>query len=1044
MKIWKNWLQKVNDPTRDIYDRRFRGLGLFYVVLLFVWMVISSVLFFHPARTVLFLITETGFVLIYLQAVRHDRTQPAAVVCSAMIVLVMMPVNYFVNGGVSSGPPFWSLIALAFITMMVKGRIRTVLIVTDLIITAMLHLTAYYYPGLIREIDRDRSYANSFVSVLFTGVIVLAAFLFQAYTEQQGRRILEEQRDEIRELNRSQNRFFSSMSHEIRTPINTIIGLNEINMRDGNISDEIRINNRNIQGASRMLLTLINDILDMSKMESGKMEIVPVTYDVGALLSEVINMILSRAEEKKLAFHVDVDESLPSGLYGDEVRIKQVLINLLNNAVKYTKEGSVRMTVQGDRLNEKEISVTWRVEDTGMGIRKEAIPYLFDAFKRVDEEANRNIEGTGLGLSIVKQITDLMGGEISVDSVYTRGSTFTFSVVQEIVNDTPVGQISLQKSRYTTEQDTYHQSFEAPDASLLIVDDNDLNLQVESRLLQATRMQIDLATSGKECLSMVFRKKYDVIFMDHLMPEMDGIETLNAIRMQRGGLNRETPVVVLTANAGSENQALYASSGFDDYLLKPVSGSQMESALLHFLPKEKVIIADATTVQGTDKTFTGRHRARRRMLISTESGADIPRKLAVKYLISVISSYVHTDRGTFYDNRDVDADGLLEYLDDAANTAKSEPPSVSDYEYFFAEQLARAQQVIHITFDKNLSMGYSRAMEAATAFDNVHIFDSGSLSSGTGLLALYAAHRAEAAEDASQLIKRLSEVKEQIHTSFVVNDTFLLSGSGRVSEPVFHMLNALVLHPMIQIGKGGMKVGALFSGERERYRAKYIRKVLKNAEMIDTSLLFVTYAGMTQDELSEIRSLIEDEIVFDRIIFQKASSAVALNCGRGTVGLLYRIKGEGEDAKPLFHFLPREIGHEEEEEKYEEQTGEIQEAAEEVLPGMRRNDETISEAIVSSLPLTDLEQLYRASGTLDYQEAMRYLDGEELMLKTIRAFYDDITKNADEIERLLADDDYENYTIKVHALKSAARLIGATALSKDAAKLEEYGKLIRS
>ena len=1043
MKNWKNWLQKVNDPARDIYDRRFRLLALFYIVLLFVWLVSYTVLFFNPSRVAFILGAEAVFILVYYLGLKYDRTQQAAVITSVITVFAIMPLNFFSNGGISSGAMFWFLINLTFITMMVKGRPRVILVAADIIITTALHLASYFRPDLIRTIDRERAHASSFVSTLFTGVIILAAILFQAYTERQGRRILEEQRDEIRDLNRSQNRFFSSMFHEIRTPINTIIGLNEMNLRDMRISDEMRTNNRNIQGASRMLLALINDILDMSKMESGKMDIVPVTYDAGALLSEVVNMIWARAEEKKLQFQVDVDESLPARLYGDEVRIKQVLINLLNNAVKYTKEGSVRLTVQSDRFSEKEVRVTWRVEDTGMGIKKEAIPYLFDAFKRVDEEKNRNIEGTGLGLSIVKQIVDLMGGEISVDSVYTKGSTFSFSIVQEVMDDAAVGSLSLRKKRFSAEQDAYHQSFEAPNASLLIVDDNELNLQVESKLLEATKLQIDLAKSGKECLSMTFRKKYDVIFMDHLMPEMDGIETFNEIRAQRGGLNRETPVIVLTANAGSENQALYAASGFNGYLLKPVSGAQLESTLIGILPAEKVTLTGATTLQGSRETVTGRHRVRKRIVVSSESAADLPPALAEKYHIPVISYYVHTDKGTFFDDRDLDSDGLMEYLDEDRHGARSEPPTVQDYERFFAEQLTQAQQVVHITFDRNVSGAYSRAKEAAAAFDNVHIFDSGAFSSGTGLLALYAAHQAESAVQAEELTERLRQVRGQIRTSFIVDNAFLLVRGGHISERVARSVSALVLHPVLRIGKKGMAVGGLLSGDRGRYRKQYIRSVLKNTEIIDTSLLFVTYVGMTEDELSEIRFWIEDEVSFERIIFRKASSAVAVNCGRGTFGLLYRERGEGEDAGPLYGFLPRDIGYaleETDETELPAEAAEEDSAADVFLTSVK---EDAAEAEAASREQTALSALYASSGALDYQESLRYLAGEELMEKTLRQFYESITNNADEIERLLAEGDYDNFTIKVHALKSAARLVGATRLSENAAKLEDYGKLIR-
>ena len=261
--------------------------------------------------------------------------------------------------------------------------------------------------------------------------------------------------------------FFSSMSHEIRTPINTIIGLNEIILR-GDISEDVAENARNIQGASKMLLTLINDILDLSKIKSGKMEIVNVSYETGALFSEIVNMIWIKAREKGLEFRLQVDPSIPSMLCGDEVRIKQVLINLLNNAIKYTSAGSVTLSIRCERLMLNRVRVWYSVEDTGQGVKKENIPYIFNAFKRVNEEKNRHIEGTGLGLSIVQQLVELMGGEISVNSVYTKGSTFVVTLEQDIVNSRELGTFTLASRSRVHEGEQYHQSFEAPDAHILV------------------------------------------------------------------------------------------------------------------------------------------------------------------------------------------------------------------------------------------------------------------------------------------------------------------------------------------------------------------------------------------------------------------------------------------------------------------------------------------------------------------------------------------------------------------------------------------------
>lgn len=1032
MKYIRDWIEKLKDPDRDPYERRYRLLALVSIASLFLWWILAALISFNPVRFVFFGLTDMVFVGFYLYALHTGRVQLIAVISASGLIFAMIPIAFLFNGGIYAGAPNWFLIALVFVIATVRGRFKIILVASDAVITLCMFTFSALYPDRVTGFSGQSGLINSIAALVITAVIVCSMLYFQTYMTNQERIIFRAQRNEIEELNRSQNRFFSSMSHEIRTPINTIIGLNEMNMRDTGISEEMRANNRNIQGASRMLLALINDILDMSKMESGKMDIVPVAYDAGALLSEVVNMIWSRAEEKGLKFQVDVDETLPSQLYGDEVRIKQVLINLLNNAVKYTKEGSVRLSVQCERLSEKEAHITWRVEDTGMGIKKEAIPDLFDAFKRVDEEKNRNIEGTGLGLSIVKQIVDLMGGEILVDSIYTKGSTFTFSVTQEVLGDDTVGNISLHTKRFAGEETAYRASFEAPTASLLIVDDNELNLQVESKLLQATKIETDLAHSGKECLEMTARKKYDAIFMDHLMPEMDGIEALKEIRAQRGGLNRETPVIVLTANAGSENQALYTANGFDGYLLKPVSGDQLESALLNALPQEKILRTGTATVTGNRQVISGHARRRRSIAVSCETCADLPEALADKYNISVIKYYVHTGDGTFRDNLDIDADGLMEYLDDVTHFAKSEVPSVKDYERFFAARLSGAQHVVHIALGSKASKGYETACEAAKSFENITVVDSGTISSSTGLLVLFAAYRSEHVESVENLLEEIEIVKREIRMSFVVDNTALFARGGRMSETVHSVIEALMARPVMQMKRDGLGVGKVFFGARERYRQNYIRYTLRHAKRIDTSLLFITYVGLTEEELASIRAQVEEKVPFERIIFQRASSAIAVNCGRGTFGLLYReLSGEDEETRLLYDFLPVNAGMEEEAdaaaiEEPEEDTATVEEP--EAEPGAEEEEGTA------------LQQLYASSGIFNYEEAMKYLGDEDLMEKTLQQFYESIPEKAEEIERYFTEEDLENYAIKVHALKSSARLVGAEDLSEAARELERLSK----
>ena len=304
---------------------------------------------------------------------------------------------------------------------------------------------------------------DSFISLLLTmsAVSIMITFVLRLYKLENEKS--QARKKEIEELNASQNHFFSSMSHEIRTPINTIIGLNEMILRE-DVSSEVAEDAANIQSASKMLLHLINDILDMSKLESGQMTLSSEPYNIGDMLSDVVGMLWIRAKEKGLEFHVDLEPDMPAGYLGDEVRMKQILINVLNNSIKYTKTGSVTLSIQSEEREDGIANVIYTITDTGIGIKKENIPYLFTAFKRVDEERNKYIEGTGLGLSIVKQFVDMMGGKITVNSVYTKGSTFIIEIPQRITDESAVGEFGIENRAALKEKKVYHKSFEAPDA----------------------------------------------------------------------------------------------------------------------------------------------------------------------------------------------------------------------------------------------------------------------------------------------------------------------------------------------------------------------------------------------------------------------------------------------------------------------------------------------------------------------------------------------------------------------------------------------------
>ncbi len=390
-------------------------------------------------------------------------------------------------------------------------------------------------------------------------------------------------RQEALAANEAKGKFLAQMSHEIRTPINAVLGMDEMILRESK-EQNVREYAMDIYTAGQSLLSLINDILDFSKIDSGKMEIVPVVYDLSSLIHDLVNMISQRAADKALQLEVEVDHEIPSRLFGDDVRIRQILINLLTNAVKYTHEGTVWLRVAGRVVNDI-VVIRFIVEDTGIGIKAEDLPKLSAEFERIEEDRNRNIEGTGLGMSITIQLLTLLGSKLHVESEYGKGSKFYFELEQKIIEDTPIGDFG-SKIQQIAENFSYTSKICAPEAKILVVDDNAVNRKVLRNLLKETQIQVTEAAGGAECLHLVQESHYDLIFLDHMMPEMDGVETLHRIKALSTFPCEDTPIVVLTANAVSGAKEAYLSEGFDDFLSKPIMPDKLETMIQTMLPEK--------------------------------------------------------------------------------------------------------------------------------------------------------------------------------------------------------------------------------------------------------------------------------------------------------------------------------------------------------------------------------------------------------------------------------------------------------------------------
>lgn len=600
----KNFMDKI----KDFFDIRKKGMRLvsFNVIVVIallgclfsVALALASFLPLQPVPILIAAILIASFPF-YLANYRGKLVLASNVMVVA-VCFILFPAVFFVRGGIESGMSSWFALGILFIFLLLDGVNFVLMLSLDAIVVAGCYWISYRFPQLVQGHMLRSSFFLDVVQGIFTTTLAVGMILkVQAWIQKQQGNVLEEKNKQLLEMtqkakraqrdaevaNHSKSNFLANMSHEIRTPINTVLGMNEMILRQ-TTEENTRSLAQDIRTSTESLLEIVNEILDFSRIESGKMQLMEDDYELRDVLHDTATAFDLRAKEKGLYLHLDIDEQLPSMYRGDSLRLRQIINNIMSNAIKYTREGGIRFSVSGYQEEDSEI-LHFEIEDTGVGIREEDMQRLFEAFERIDEKSNRNIEGTGLGMAITANLLDMMGTTLQVKSTFGEGTMFCFDLKQRVKDWTPMGIFEAQERKDDSNQKQEF-TFIAPDISILLVDDNAMNRKVFCKLLKHTQMQIDEADNGFTCLEMVKKKHYDLIFLDHMMPELDGVETFSYMQSMQENLCKDTPVIVLTANAIIGAKEQYLKIGFRDYLSKPIDPRLLENLIVEQLSLQNI------------------------------------------------------------------------------------------------------------------------------------------------------------------------------------------------------------------------------------------------------------------------------------------------------------------------------------------------------------------------------------------------------------------------------------------------------------------------
>lgn len=867
---------------------------------------------------------------------------------------------------------------------------------------------------------------------------------------------LEEQKRRADDANRAKSAFLANMSHEIRTPINAVLGMDEMILRESG-EKQIRSYARDIKTAGRTLLSLINDILDFSKIEEGRMEITPTQYDLSSVVNDLVNMIRSRAEKKGLALEVSVDPDTPHILFGDEIRIKQIALNLLTNAVKYTDEGKVSINVGFKKESEDEITLSFVISDTGIGMKEEDMDKLFSPFRRIELERNRNIEGTGLGMSIVRQLLSLMDSRLEVDSKYGEGSKFSFDIKQKVIKWDPVGDVGMRFSQDAEETYGYTELFHAPDAHILVVDDTEVNLEVIKNLLKQTKVNIDIAPSGKMAIALAGKNHYDVIFIDHMMPEMDGIETL--ARLKEEHPDADTVYVALTANAVSGARQMYLDKGFVDYLSKPVDGKRLEDMLKTYLPKDKIVPVEASSPVDTGERVYNDKKilvvdddeviiaAAENILggaftvVSCQEGAkalsvaktEMPALILLdinlggmngfEVLQSLNNDPVLCEIPVMFITADEDREKEVLGLKNGAADFIRKPfiPEVllqrsmsvisldklrKDLKGEVRRQSRRADRLT-----KEMMVALSHTVDAKDHYTNGH----------SERVATYAAEIARRMGKSPDEQKMLFEIGLLHDIGKIGIPEEIINKTARLTDEEFATIKK---HTEIgcEILKGISDMPELCMGARSHHE-KYNGTGYPD--------------GLSADAIPEVARIICVADCYDAMTSTRTySEPKAQDVVRAEI-----VRCSGTQFDPVIADVMLSMIDDDKDFVMNEKRG-----ATDVWKGIGRfwdidddihgdGDHAAVKDDTAGIP----NELYDVEG-IDVKSGIANCGSEDSLLSVLSVFHRTAKNKAEEIRKFFTEGDIANYTIKVHALKSAARIIGASQLSDMARELELAGK----